>query len=98
MPATTPPLAEGEATQEHLLRLLWRMEGQVRGVQRMLEEERPSLDVALQLEAINAAADKAAQLLLENHIHVCLMDAVQVQRGEEAVDELMDVLGRVMRN
>lgn len=98
MPGTTPSLAAANATQEDLLRRLRRMEGQVRGVQRMVEEERYCLDVVMQLEAIKAAADKVARLLLEKHIRICLMDAVREERGDEAVDELMDVLGRAMRH
>lgn len=98
MPGTTPSLAAANATQEDLLRRLRRMEGQVRGVQRMVEEERYCLDVVMQLEAIKTAADKVARLLLEKHIRICLMDAVREERGDEAVDELMDVLGRAMRH
>ena len=80
-----------------LLLRLRRMEGQVRGVQKMIEEGRYCLDVVAQLQAISAAADKVAQQVLEGHIRGCVSDAIREQRGDEAITELMDVLGKAIR-
>ena len=73
---------------------LRRIEGQVRGVQRMMEEGRHCLDVVTQLQAISAATNKVAEQVLEDHIRLLVSDAIREQRGDEAISELMQVLGR----
>ena len=83
---------------EALLTRLRRMEGQVRGVQKMVEEGRYCLDIVIQLQAITAAADKVAQHLLEGHIRGCVTDAIKEQRGDEAITELMTVLSKAIRS
>ncbi|MHB8646444.1 MAG: metal-sensitive transcriptional regulator [Thermomicrobiales bacterium] len=80
-----------------LLMRLRRMEGQVRGVQKMIEEGRYCVDIVTQLQAISAAADKVAQQVLEGHIRGCVTDAIKEQRGDEAITELMTVLSKAMR-
>jgi CsoR family transcriptional regulator, copper-sensing transcriptional repressor len=86
-----------QSDTDTLLLRLRRMEGQVRGVQKMIEEGRYCLDVVAQLQAISAAADKVAQQVLEGHIRGCVSDAIREQRGDEAITELMDVLGKAIR-
>jgi DNA-binding FrmR family transcriptional regulator len=83
--------------QDALLARLRRIEGQVRGVQRMVEEGRYCLDIVTQIQAITAAADKVSQQVLEEHIRGCVADAIKDQQGDEAISELMTVLGRAMR-
>ena len=83
--------------QDALLARLRRIEGQVRGVQRMVEEGRYCLDIVTQIQAITAAADKVSQQVLEEHIRGCVADAINDQHGNEAISELMTVLGRAMR-
>jgi CsoR family transcriptional regulator, copper-sensing transcriptional repressor len=83
--------------QDALLARLRRIEGQVRGVQRMVEEGRYCLDIVTQIQAITAAADKVSQQVLEEHIRGCVADAIKDQHGDEAISELMMVLGRAMR-
>jgi len=80
-----------------LLVRLRRMEGQVRGVQKMIEEGRYCVDIVTQLQAISAAADKVAEQVLEGHIRGCVTDAIKEQRGDEAITELMTVLGKAIR-
>jgi CsoR family transcriptional regulator, copper-sensing transcriptional repressor len=83
--------------QDALLSRLRRIEGQVRGVQRMVEEGRYCLDIVTQIQAITAAAEKVSQQVLEEHIRGCVTDAIRDQRGDEAISELMTVLGKAMR-
>jgi DNA-binding FrmR family transcriptional regulator len=90
------PHARFSYEQADLLRRLRRIEGQVRGVQRMVEDGRYCLDIVTQLQAIRAAADRVAQQVLEQHIRGCVSDAVREQRGDEAIDELMEVLAKAM--
>jgi DNA-binding FrmR family transcriptional regulator len=84
------------ATKDQLLKRLRRIEGQVRGVQGMVEDERYCIDVLTQISAIQAALDKVALGLLDEHARHCVMGA----EGEEQVDktdELMAAVGRLMR-
>lgn len=83
--------------RDALLSRLRRIEGQVRGVQRMVEEGRYCLDIVTQIQAITAAADKVSQQVLEEHIRGCVADAIKDQQGDEAISELMTVLSRAMR-
>ena len=96
MDATKPDYHYQTETDALLLRLR-RMEGQVRGVQKMIEEGRYCVDIVTQLQAIAAAADKVSQQVLEGHIRGCVADAIKEQRGDEAITELMTVLGKAMR-
>lgn len=80
-----------------LLMRLRRMEGQVRGVQKMIEEGRYCVDIVTQLQAISAAADRVAEQVLEGHIRGCVSDAIREQRGDEAITELMTVLSKAIR-
>jgi DNA-binding FrmR family transcriptional regulator len=84
----------GYATdKDALLKRLARVEGQVRGVSRMVEEERYCIDVLTQIGAIEAALDKVALGLIDDHTRHCVMDAEGGERGEK-VDELVAALGR----
>ena len=91
-------VTSSRSNQAELLRRLRRVEGQVRGVQRMIEEDRYCIDIVTQLQAITAAADKVAQQVLEEHIRGCVSDAIRERRGDDAITELMDVLGKAMRS
>ena len=75
---------------------LRRIEGQARGIQRLVEEEAYCLDILQQVEALTAAADGVALMLLEDHIDGCLTHAVESGQGQPYVDELMAVVRRTM--
>ena len=84
------------ATKEQLNKRLARIEGQVRGVSRMVEDDRYCIDVLTQISAIQAALDKVALGLLDEHARHCVIGT----EGEERVDrtdELMAAVGRLMR-
>ena len=94
--AQTTPTRGYSATKEQLQKRLRRIEGQVRGVQGMVEDDRYCIDVLTQISAIQAALDKVALGLLDEHARHCVMGA----EGEEQVDktdELMAAVGRLMR-
>jgi DNA-binding FrmR family transcriptional regulator len=82
--------------KQRLLHRLRRIEGQVRGVERMVDEEAYCLDVLQQVEAITAAADQVALELLEDHIDGCLAHAIATGEGRPYVDEVMAIVRRVM--
>jgi DNA-binding FrmR family transcriptional regulator len=75
---------------------LRRIEGQARGIQRLVDEEAYCLDVLQQVEALTAAADQVALLLLEDHIDGCLTHAIETGKGQPYVDEVMTVVRRAM--
>jgi CsoR family transcriptional regulator, copper-sensing transcriptional repressor len=89
-----PPMAVGYKTdKDALLKRLARIEGQVRGVSRMVEDERYCIDVLTQIGAIEAALDRVALGLIDDHTRHCVLDAEGGERGEK-VDELVAALGR----
>lgn len=79
-----------------LVTRLRRIEGQARGIQRLVEEEAYCLDVLQQVEALTAAADQVGLLLLEDHIDGCLAHAIRTGQGQPYVDEVMAVVRRAM--
>src|SRR3954468_22327697 len=85
-----------EGDKEGLLKRLARIEGQVRGVSKMVDEERYCIDVLTQIGAIQAALDKVALGLLDEHPRHCVVEADGSERVEK-VDELMAALGRFVR-
>ncbi len=84
------------ATKEELLARLARVEGQVRGIARMVEEERYCIDVLTQINAIQAALDKVALGLLDEHARHCVMGAHDDEQVDKT-DELMAAVARLMR-
>jgi DNA-binding FrmR family transcriptional regulator len=82
--------------KEKLLKRLARVEGQVRGVSKMVEEERYCIDVLTQIGAIQAALDKVALGLLDEHTRHCVVEADGAERVEK-VDELMAAVGRLVK-
>ena len=95
-PETRTPARGYSATKDQLQKRLRRIEGQVRGVQGMVDEDRWCIDVITQISAIQAALDKVALGLLDEHARHCVMGAADDKRVERT-DELMAAVGRLMR-
>lgn len=83
-------------TKDQLLTRLRRIEGQVRGLTRMIEADRYCIDVLTQISAVQAALDKVALGLLDEHAHHCVMNAKAGDRNQRAA-ELMGAVGRLVR-
>ncbi|OYX02938.1 MAG: transcriptional regulator [Rhizobiales bacterium 32-66-8] len=87
-------------TKEQVLKRLNRIEGQVRGIARMVEEERYCIDVVTQIAAVRAALRRAEEEVLRDHVAHCVEHAIRSGDAEEQrrkVAELMDVLVRSER-
>jgi len=84
------------AEKDELLKRLSRLEGQVRGVSRMVEEERYCIDVLTQIAAVQAALDKVALGLLDDHARHCVIDGPD-ELKDERTGELMAAVGRLTR-
>jgi len=85
------------ATKDQLRKRLARIEGQVRGVERMVDDDRYCIDIVTQISAIQAALDKVALGLLDDHAAHCVIGGASDQKPEELKDELMAAVGRLMR-
>ena len=88
----TTPTRGYSATKDQLQTRLRRIEGQVRGVQGMVEDDRYCIDVLTQISAIQAALDKVALGLLDDHARHCL-----TADESDQTDELMAAVARLMR-
>ncbi len=90
---TVPPPPRGyAASKDQLQARLRRVEGQVRGIQRMIDEDRYCIDVLTQISAIQAALDKVALGLLDGHARHCVAHAAADQL-DERVTEMMAAVG-----
>lgn len=85
------------ASKDQLLSRLARVEGQVRGISGMVEQDRYCIDVLTQINAVRAALDKVALGLLDGHARHCLLaDGGGPQDPDEQVRELMGAVGRML--
>lgn len=84
------------AERKDLITRLNRIEGQVRGVKNMIEEDRYCVDIVTQVSAICAALNSFNKELLARHIKTCVSEDIREGR-EEAVDELCDLLKKLMK-
>ena len=84
------------ATKDQLKSRLRRVEGQVRGIERMVEEDRYCIDILTQIGAVQAALDKVALGLLDDHARHCVIGADEAKQADRT-EELMSAVGRLMR-
>ncbi|MFS0752246.1 metal-sensing transcriptional repressor [Oceanobacillus sp. 1P07AA] len=80
------------AEKQAVINRLKRIEGQVRGIQKMVEEDRYCVDILVQISAIQAALKKVGFEITERHMKHCVSDAVKSGEGDEAIEEVMSVL------
>jgi len=77
---------------------LRRIEGQVRGIQKMVEEDRYCIDVLTQVNATRAALESVALMLLADHTQHCVTEAIRSGAGSEKVRELNEAVERMVRS
>ena len=85
-----------EKERRDLMNRLKRIEGQVRGLERMLDEDVCCPDILTQASAVTAAMNGFCRTLLRNHLHTCVTDDIRAGK-DEAVDELMVILKKLMK-
>ena|SRR6476469_6689337 len=96
--ATETPSRGYSNSKKQLVNRLRRLEGQVRGVQRMVEEDAWCPDILNQIAAVRSALDKVALGLAEGHVRHCMAGgADEPQRRDEMTAELMTAIGRLVR-
>jgi DNA-binding FrmR family transcriptional regulator len=81
-----------------VLARLRRVEGQVRGLQKMVDENRYYIDVLTQVAAVKAALEGVSMILLEDHMHHCVADAIRSGEGAQKVKELSAAVERLVRS
>jgi DNA-binding FrmR family transcriptional regulator len=97
MATDATPTRGYSATKDQLHRRLRRIEGQVRGIQQMVEDDRYCIDVLTQISAVQAALDKVALGLLDGHARHCVIAGHADGEPQELTDELMAAVARFMR-
>lgn len=85
-----------KSSKNDILVRLKRIEGQVKGLQRMLEGDKCCPDILIQVAAVRAAINKVGILIFEEHSKTCLKDALNADNNE-ALDNLIDVLNRFIK-
>lgn len=83
--------------EKDLLKRLNRIEGQVRGIKGMVEDERYCVDILNQVSAIQAALNGFSRVLLSNHIKTCVIDEIEAGNGEETIEELCKTIQKLMK-
>ncbi len=96
-PSTAGTVRGYTATKDQLLSRLRRVEGQVRGIEGMVEDDRYCIDVLTQISAIQAALDKVALGLLDGHARHCMNEGAAEGRADEMATEMMAAVGRLMK-
>ena len=94
-PHSHPPVPRSDRAA--LTARLNRIEGQVRGIAKMVDEDRYCIDVITQVAAVQAALDALALQLLEQHLHGCVQHAVKSGDGERAIEEALGVIRKFAR-
>ncbi|MDE6957720.1 MAG: metal-sensing transcriptional repressor [Lachnospiraceae bacterium] len=88
-----------ERTEEEyraLINRLSRIEGQVRGIKKMVENDAYCTDILVQVSAVNAALNSFNKVLLSNHIRTCVAEDIRNGK-EETIDELVETLKKMMK-
>ena len=80
-----------------LLARMKKIEGQSKGVQRMIENDRYCIDIVQQLTALSAAVDEVSLLILESHIEGCVTNAIREEHGEGHIKELMGAIRKALK-
>ena len=88
---------KSEITNDILLARLARVEGQIRGVSRMLKEGQYCIDVIDQITAARRALERVAMLVMQRHLNSCVKDAMAAGRGEDLTKELIDSIDKFLR-
>lgn len=86
-----------QPNKKQLLNRLKRIEGQIRGIHRMVEEDKYCVDILNQIAAVQSATNKVSLALMEDHSHHCIASAIEKNNGQEAIEELMNVVKKMVK-
>lgn len=96
-PDKKPIIPRSEQEKQGMINRLKRVEGQIRGLQKMVEEDRYCVDVLIQLSAVQAALKKVGLGLVERHTKMCVSHAIKNGDGDDYIEELMKVFQQFLK-
>ena len=82
--------------EKDLINRLNRMEGQIRGIKAMVQDERYCTDILVQVSAVQSALNSFASKLLSSHIKSCVVQDIENGNGEEAINELCETIKKML--
>ena len=91
------PLDDCCEYKKDLLKRLNRVEGQVRGIQKMIEEEKYCADILTQIAAVRAAINKVGAMVLERYSKTCVQNALVSENKEKVLEEMMDSVQKFLK-
>ena len=83
--------------KDALLKRLNRIEGQVKGIQKMIDSDRYCIDVVQQLTAVSSAVSEVSLAVLQSHIEGCVADAIKAEHSEQHIEELMAAIRKAIK-
>ncbi len=83
--------------KDALIKRLKRIEGQVKGIQKMVEDDRYCVDILTQISAIRSAINKVGTIILENHMKGCVSESIKEGNSEEMINELMKTIDKFIK-
>lgn len=86
-----------EEVKEQSLKRLKKIEGQVKGIQKMVDNEKYCIDIINQINAARRALDQVALLVMKRHVESCVAEAIKVGNHTNKIDELMDTIDRFVK-
>lgn len=86
-----------EKDKDQLTARLKRIEGQVKGILRMVDDGRYCPDILQQVSATQGALDEVALILLQSHVNGCVRDAIEQHTGDQPIEDLMHVIRKAIR-
>ena len=90
------PMIDGP-TKKNVISRMKRIEGQMRGVNRMVEEEKYCIDVIRQIHAAKKALEQVSLMLIRQHVRTCLTEAIMEKKGGSKTQELINTLDQFLR-
>ena len=85
-----------ESKRELLVRLS-KIEGQIRGISKMIKDDKYCIDIIDQITATRRALDKVAMLILKKHINSCVTNAIKADKSDDIVEELINVIDKYIK-
>lgn len=86
-----------EQSKPKALERLKKIEGQVRGLERMVDEKRYCVDILNQVAAVKRALDSFGMLMMKHHVQTCVSSAIKAQKGRPLIDELIETVENFVR-
>lgn len=86
-----------QISKEDILTRMKKIEGQVKGIQKMVEEEKKCCDIMVQISAIRSAINKVGGIIMDKYVKECMLDSLGNGRNEEKIDEIIDTIVKYVK-